>query len=179
MEAWRQWLLGGRKTFVHKKQQRIDLTPTGLLMEGDYTNGPIHFQSSKVSNGYVASSESRTQFCLVRARGFEPPTALVPKIGRTRNQQHRLSAADCDGMLQTPYPARLSSDAWPLHRTGRVWWWAQNWARPQIRTSRAPPHKTASPPLLHSASAKRWRCSCQYSRRPFGLWKGLLASKVK
>ena len=24
----------GEKTFVHKKQQRIDLTPTGLLMEG-------------------------------------------------------------------------------------------------------------------------------------------------
>jgi len=26
------------KTFAHKKQQRIDLTPTGLLMEGDYTH---------------------------------------------------------------------------------------------------------------------------------------------
>jgi hypothetical protein len=40
MEAWRQWLLGGEKNLVQKEQQRIHLTPTGLLMEGDYTQNP-------------------------------------------------------------------------------------------------------------------------------------------
>jgi hypothetical protein len=38
MEAWRQWLLGGRKTFVPEK--KIHLTPTGLLIEGDFTQNP-------------------------------------------------------------------------------------------------------------------------------------------
>jgi hypothetical protein len=33
MEAWRQRLLGGRKTFASEKETRIYLTPTGLLME--------------------------------------------------------------------------------------------------------------------------------------------------
>jgi hypothetical protein len=34
MEAWRQWLLGGRKKLCATNKQKIDLTPTGLLMEG-------------------------------------------------------------------------------------------------------------------------------------------------
>jgi hypothetical protein len=37
MEAWRQWLLGGRRKRAYQKQTKITLTPTGLLMEGDYT----------------------------------------------------------------------------------------------------------------------------------------------
>src|SRR5215475_13602066 len=47
MEAWRQWLLGGRKTLLCDKrtkthyEPRILLTPTGLLMEGDYTPSKV------------------------------------------------------------------------------------------------------------------------------------------
>jgi hypothetical protein len=41
MEAWRQWLLGRRKNFVQQKNKRTHLTPTGLLMEGDYTFPPM------------------------------------------------------------------------------------------------------------------------------------------
>ena len=44
MEAWRQWPLGGRKTFGYEK---VYLTPTGLLMEGVYTHGhrePIYYR---------------------------------------------------------------------------------------------------------------------------------------
>jgi hypothetical protein len=37
MEAWRQSLLGPEKKRCPTKDKRIDLTPTGLLMEGDYT----------------------------------------------------------------------------------------------------------------------------------------------
>jgi len=37
MEAWRQWRLGGRKPLSQKKT-KIHLTPTGLLMEGEYTH---------------------------------------------------------------------------------------------------------------------------------------------
>jgi hypothetical protein len=38
MEGWRQgWRLGGRKTLSNEKTKRTHLTPTGLLMEGDYT----------------------------------------------------------------------------------------------------------------------------------------------
>src|SRR3954468_17856496 len=45
MEAWRQWLLGGRKLFSATNNKthyepRIPLTPTGLLMEGGYTQNP-------------------------------------------------------------------------------------------------------------------------------------------
>jgi hypothetical protein len=40
MEAWRQWPLGGRKKRVPQKSDRTRLTPTGLLMEGDYTQKP-------------------------------------------------------------------------------------------------------------------------------------------
>jgi hypothetical protein len=46
MEAWRQWLLGGRKLFSATNNKthyepRIPLTPTGLLMEGGYTSEPL------------------------------------------------------------------------------------------------------------------------------------------
>jgi hypothetical protein len=41
MEAWRQWLLGGKEVFSAKiknthYEPRIPLTPTGLLMEGHF-----------------------------------------------------------------------------------------------------------------------------------------------
>ena len=49
MEAWRQWRLGGKK-LVHKKNRRIDLTPTGLLMEGHYTNYVLHTAQCKWPN---------------------------------------------------------------------------------------------------------------------------------
>src|SRR5215831_12427997 len=38
MEAWRQWLLGGRKNLVQRKNNKIHLTPAGLLMEGVLTS---------------------------------------------------------------------------------------------------------------------------------------------
>ena len=44
MEAWRQWLLGRRKTFVSENERKMHLTPTGLLMEGDYTQNPRYGQ---------------------------------------------------------------------------------------------------------------------------------------
>ena len=40
MEAWRQWLLGEKNNDVPRRENRIDLTPTGLLMEGDHSNHP-------------------------------------------------------------------------------------------------------------------------------------------
>ena len=47
MEAWRQRLLGGRKTFVSEKEH---LTPTGLLMEGDYTQNASKLIAERVEN---------------------------------------------------------------------------------------------------------------------------------
>jgi hypothetical protein len=50
MEAWRQWLLGGKEVFSAKiknthYEPRIPLTPTGLLMEGAFTlNGNFNGQ---------------------------------------------------------------------------------------------------------------------------------------
>jgi hypothetical protein len=41
MEGWRQRQLGGRKNLVQRKHKKIPLTPTGLLMEGDYTFRPL------------------------------------------------------------------------------------------------------------------------------------------
>ena len=40
MEGWRQWRLGERKNRVQRKNKRTHLTPTGLLMEGDFTQNP-------------------------------------------------------------------------------------------------------------------------------------------
>ena len=40
MEAWRQWRLGRRKNLVQRKNKRIYLTPTGLLMEGHSAQNP-------------------------------------------------------------------------------------------------------------------------------------------
>ena len=41
MEAWRQRPLGKEKKRAQQpKETRIDLTPTGLLMEGDHSNHP-------------------------------------------------------------------------------------------------------------------------------------------
>ena len=41
MEAWRQWLLGGRKNLVQRENNQIHLTPTGLLMEGVYAHNRL------------------------------------------------------------------------------------------------------------------------------------------
>jgi hypothetical protein len=38
MEAWRQRRAGEKKKGVEQYETRIHLTPTGLLMEGVYTN---------------------------------------------------------------------------------------------------------------------------------------------
>jgi hypothetical protein len=48
MEAWRQRLLGGRKNLVQQKNTRTYLTPTGLLMEGDYTRNPLSDSSLQI-----------------------------------------------------------------------------------------------------------------------------------
>jgi hypothetical protein len=40
MEAWRQRLLGGRTNLVQRKTKPTHLTPTGLLMEGDFAQNP-------------------------------------------------------------------------------------------------------------------------------------------
>jgi len=37
MEGWRQWRLGRRENRVQRKNKKTNLTPTGLLMEGDFT----------------------------------------------------------------------------------------------------------------------------------------------
>jgi len=47
MEAWRQRPLGGRK-LVHQESQRIHLTPTGLLMEGDSPRNPCFEKDWKI-----------------------------------------------------------------------------------------------------------------------------------
>jgi len=46
MEAWRQWLLGERKNNVSRSQSKMDLTPTGLLMEGVSTSVRFPFAFS-------------------------------------------------------------------------------------------------------------------------------------
>src|ERR1700731_1460109 len=40
MEGWRRWLTRPEKNLVQQKNNRIHLTPTGLLMEGDYAQNP-------------------------------------------------------------------------------------------------------------------------------------------
>jgi len=42
MEGWRQWQLGGDNIRDQQKTTRTHLTPTGLLMEGDYTTTPVN-----------------------------------------------------------------------------------------------------------------------------------------
>jgi hypothetical protein len=36
MQAWRRQRSGEKKKLVEQSEKRIDLTPTGLLMEGEY-----------------------------------------------------------------------------------------------------------------------------------------------
>jgi hypothetical protein len=50
MEGWRQPPLGGRKNLVQQTSERIDLTPIGLLMEGDYgtTDGILRYRESRI-----------------------------------------------------------------------------------------------------------------------------------
>src|SRR2546426_8914996 len=40
MEGWRQWQIGGREKLDQRKDKRSLLAPTGLLMEGGYTQNP-------------------------------------------------------------------------------------------------------------------------------------------
>jgi hypothetical protein len=45
MEGWGQRQLGREKLLSNEKAKERDLTPTGLLMEGDYTNNPVSQRS--------------------------------------------------------------------------------------------------------------------------------------
>jgi hypothetical protein len=70
MEAWRQWLLGGKKKkLVQPSQTRIDLTPTGLLMEGHYTQnarippGTITFQETQAPVKFIVPQPWAAHFC--------------------------------------------------------------------------------------------------------------------
>jgi hypothetical protein len=71
MEGWRQWQLGGRKPCPTKNQRTL-LTPTGLLMEGDYTSrpGPLH----PSPNGCAVFDPRRrvNLSCCVRIHGCNP-----------------------------------------------------------------------------------------------------------
>ena len=44
----------GRKNIVQRKNKRTHLTPTGLLMEGDYTHNPVTSES-----GFILMGKSR------------------------------------------------------------------------------------------------------------------------
>jgi hypothetical protein len=41
MEAWRQWLSRSGENLVPANESKIDLTPTGLLIEGEYAQNPV------------------------------------------------------------------------------------------------------------------------------------------
>jgi len=60
MEAWRQWLLGERKNNVSRSQSKIDLTPTGLLMEGDFTHRAFSSGFGEKWKSYRLSHRSGT-----------------------------------------------------------------------------------------------------------------------
>ncbi len=49
MEGWQQWQLGREKKCVQRKNKRIHLTPTGLLMEGHSSQNPCseHFECNR------------------------------------------------------------------------------------------------------------------------------------
>ena len=57
MEGWRQWLTRPEKKLVQRKNKRTHLTPTGLLMEGDYTQNPC-----PASMSVIAIYQQLTQF---------------------------------------------------------------------------------------------------------------------
>src|SRR5712692_7660088 len=62
MEGRRQWQLGGREKLVQRKNKRTLLTPTGLLMEGGYTQNPRAFQKRSrrgCPNSLILQSRSR------------------------------------------------------------------------------------------------------------------------
>src|SRR5437660_8823231 len=57
-EGWRQWQLGQRENLVQRKPKRIHLTPTGLLMEGDYT---CNLSVTSVAGHYANNPHSNGQ----------------------------------------------------------------------------------------------------------------------
>ena len=48
MEAWRQRRRAKGKKLVQQNEPNLDLTPTGLLMEGDFTQIPPRFGKMSV-----------------------------------------------------------------------------------------------------------------------------------
>jgi hypothetical protein len=72
MEAWRHWLLGDTKLLGMDNKKRIHLTPTGLLMEGGYTQNANQLYFGRVTaagnnggryNAYCAASRARILNC--------------------------------------------------------------------------------------------------------------------
>jgi hypothetical protein len=78
MEAWRQWLLGGRKNNASRSQNKIDLTPTGLLMEGVSTSLCSLF-------AFFGSFECKSGFKVKihRVRATLPMTCITAETDRT------------------------------------------------------------------------------------------------
>jgi hypothetical protein len=58
MEAWRRWRSAGEKTLSTEKAKEPTLTPSGLLMEGDFTQNQsvvsiiVSNSSEKLANGW-------------------------------------------------------------------------------------------------------------------------------
>ena len=86
MEAWRQWLLGLEKHLVHEKRERTYLTPTGLLMEGDFTN----YSETGVRAKVVGEMAIFQQLLQTAPIGSSPDprteTATIAKLSRSDYQ---------------------------------------------------------------------------------------------
>src|SRR6516162_982998 len=100
MEAWRQWPLGRRKTSVSEQEHRIHLTPTGLLMEGDFAQTPClgHFGCTGLYRQRLPAGVRDQARLFFDAAYTSPP---IPPSGINRAGRE-MTADDCGMRLESP-----------------------------------------------------------------------------
>jgi len=85
MEAWRQRLTRRRKKPVQQKPRRIHLTPTGLLMEGDYTQDLGATDLSEVTGAFSGSLQCRhLRTMVLNPHNFESAKNGFPHRGHLK-----------------------------------------------------------------------------------------------
>src|SRR5450631_4084183 len=110
MEAWRQRPLGRENNDVSPSKKRIDLTPTGLLMEGHYTHRPGSAKFLNECNRLVTTAQ------LGRS-----PTSRLPMTRRANRTNSVALWLSLSGRRLTACPCSWRSAA-ELDRTGQRWY---------------------------------------------------------
>ena len=143
MEAWRQWQTRRkeRKILVQEKSKRTYLTPTGLLMEGDYTHkqlarlgqtDPAERPDQRTGESYgqpekYSSSHFLTLWSLARGGLKGSERMHKTPVHHPKGVESHLAPAALEGIAEIPAVQTASTAGAFLVPAGHLKWPTHSW----------------------------------------------------